>query len=144
MKIRTKWVDNAMFIGETESSHSVVMDGPADSGGRNMGPRPMEMMLTGLGGCTSFDVVSILKKSRQKISGCIAEINAERSDEVPAVFTDIHIHFIVKGENLKESQVRKAINLSADKYCSASIMLSRGGVNITHDYEILEDRDYGS
>jgi putative redox protein len=141
MKIRTKWVDNAMFIGETESNHSIVMDGPADSGGRNMGPRPMEVMLTGLGGCTSFDVVSILKKSRQKVSACVAEINAERSDEIPAVFTDIHIHFIVKGENLKESQVRKAINLSADKYCSASIMLARGGVNITHDYEILEDRD---
>ena len=106
-----------------------------------MGPRPMEVMLAGLGGCTSFDVVNILKKSRQKVSACVAEINAERSDEIPAVFTDIHIHFIVKGENLKESQVRKAINLSADKYCSASIMLVRGGVNITHDYEILENRD---
>lgn len=139
MKIRIKWVDDAMFIGETESNHSIVMDGPAHSGGRNMGPRPMEMMLTGLGGCTSFDVISILKKSRQQVSGCIAEISAERSDEIPAVFTDIHIHFVLKGKNLKESQVRKAISLSADKYCSASIMLVRGGVNITHDYEILED-----
>ena len=141
MKTRIEWVDNAMFIGETESKHSVVMDGPADSGGRNRGPRPMEMMLTGLGGCTSFDVVNILKKSRQQVSGCIAEISAERSDQIPAVFTDIHIHFVVKGKNLKESQVKKALSLSADKYCSASIMLARGGVNITHDYEILEDVD---
>ncbi|MDK1023408.1 MAG: OsmC family protein [Gammaproteobacteria bacterium] len=139
MKIRIKWVDNAMFLGETESNHVVVMDGPADSGGRNMGPRPMEMMLTGLGGCTAFDVVNILKKSRQQVSDCVAEISAERSDEIPAVFTDIHIHFVLKGKNLKDSQVRKAIRLSADKYCSASIMLVRGGVNITHDYEILED-----
>jgi putative redox protein len=141
MKTRIEWVDNAMFIGQTESNHSVVMDGPADSGGQNRGPRPMEMMLTGLGGCTSFDVVNILKKSRQQVSGCIAEISAERSDQIPAVFTDIHIHFVVKGKNLKESQVKKALSLSADKYCSASIMLARGGVNITHDYEILEDRD---
>jgi putative redox protein len=141
MKISTRWVDEAMFIGETESNHSITMDGPAHSGGRNRGPRPMEVVLTGLGGCTSFDVVSILKKSRQKVSGCVAEIDAKRSDEIPAVFTDIHIHFIVTGEELKESQVRRAIDLSADKYCSASIMLVRGGVNITHDYEILEDQD---
>ena len=141
MKTRIEWVDNAMFIGETESNHSIVMDGPEASGGRNMGPRPMEMMLTGLGGCTSFDVVNILKKSRQQVSGCVAEISAERAHETPAVFTDIHIHFVVKGKNLKESQVKKALSLSAEKYCSASIMLARGGVNITHDFEILEDVD---
>lgn len=139
MKIKVNWVDNAMFIGETESNHAIIMDGPPDSGGRNMGPRPMEMMLTGLGGCTSFDVVSILRKSRQQISSCVAEISADRSEEIPSVFTDIHIHFVIKGKNLRDAQVSKAINLSAEKYCSASIMLARGGVNITHDYEILED-----
>ncbi len=130
-----------MFLGETESNHAIVMDGPKDSGGRNMGPRPMEMILTGLGGCTSFDVINILTKARQQVSDCVTEITAERSSEIPAVFTDIHIHFIIKGIDLRESQVKKAISLSAEKYCSASIMLGRGGVNISHDYEILEDED---
>ncbi len=98
----------------------------------------MELMLMGLGGCTSFDVMMILKKARQPVEDCVAEIEAQRADEVPAVFTDIHIHFVVSGKGLKESQVKRAIDLSAEKYCSASIMLEKGGVNITHDYEIVE------
>ena len=100
--------------------------------------RPMEMVLLGMGGCTSFDVVSILKKSRQPVTDCVAEIEAERADDVPSVFTKIHVHFVVTGSGLKEAQVKRAVELSADKYCSASIMLGRGGVEITHDYEIVE------
>jgi putative redox protein len=97
----------------------------------------MELMLMGLGGCTSFDVMSILKKSRQEVEDCVAEVSAERADEIPSVFTQIHVHFIIKGKNLKEAQVKRAVTLSADKYCSASIMLAKGGVDITHDYEIV-------
>ncbi|GAA6133999.1 OsmC family protein [Oceaniserpentilla sp. 4NH20-0058] len=138
MKTRIKWVQDAMFLGESGSGHSVVMDGPEDHGGRNLGVRPMEMLLMGLGGCTSFDVMSILKKSRQDVVDCVAELEAQRADEVPSVFTKIHVHFVVKGNNLKEAQVKRAVALSAEKYCSASIMLEKGGVEITHDYEIIE------
>jgi len=138
MKARIKWVQDAMFLGESGSGHSVVMDGPEDHGGRNLGVRPMEMLLMGLGGCTSFDVMSILKKSRQDVVDCVAQLEAERADEVPSVFTKIHVHFVVKGYNLKEAQVKRAVSLSAEKYCSASIMLEKGGVEITHDYEIVE------
>ena len=126
------------FLAESGSGHAVLIEGPESEGGRNIGIRPMEMMLLGLGGCTSFDVISILGKARQSVSDCVAEISAERADEVPSVFTDIHVHFVVKGKNLKESHVRRAVELSADKYCSASIMLARGGVNISHDFEIVE------
>jgi putative redox protein len=136
MNVTVKWVDNAMFLGESGSGHSVVMDGPPDHGGRNMGVRPMEMLLLGLGGCASFDVMSILAKSRQEVSDCRAEINAERADAVPAVFTHIRMHFVVSGENLKETQVKRAVELSAEKYCSASIMLEKAGVEIEHSYEI--------
>ncbi|MGR6872766.1 OsmC family protein [Pseudomonas sp. HK3] len=138
MKARIKWVQDVMFLGESGSGHSVVMDGPEDLGGRNMGVRPMEMLLMGLGGCTSFDVMSILKKSRQDVVDCVAELDAERADAVPSVFTKIHVHFTVTGRGLKEAQVKRAVALSAEKYCSASIMLEQGGVEITHDYEIVE------
>ena len=138
MQATIRWVDDAMFVAEAGSGHSVVLDGPPDHGGRNAGVRPLEMMLLGLGGCTSFDVVDILKKGRQRITSCITEIHAERADEVPAVFTRIHIHFKVAGDALRESAVKRAVELSAEKYCSATIMLARGGVEITHDYEITE------
>jgi len=138
MKATVQWGGDAKFIGNSESGHEVVMDGPPDHGGKNQGVRPMEMMLLGLGGCTSFDVMSILKKARQDVEDCVAELKAERADAVPAVFTKIHVHFVVKGRNLKEAQVKRAVQLSAEKYCSASIMLEKGGVEITHDYEIVE------
>jgi len=135
MKARIKWVEDATFLGESGSGHAVVMDGPPENGGRNLGVRPMEMLLLGMGGCASFDVVHILKKARQPISDCVAEISAERADEEPKVFTKIHIHFIVTGNNLKEKQVERAVSLSAEKYCSASIMLGKMA-EISHDFEI--------
>jgi putative redox protein len=138
MKARIKWVEDATFIGEAGSGHAVVMDGPPESGGRNLGVRPMEMMLLGMGGCTNFDVVHILKKQRQEVTDCVAEIEAERAETEPKVFTKIHVHFVVKGNNLSESKVAKAIELSAEKYCSASIMLGNAGVAISHDFEIVE------
>lgn len=138
MKARIKWVQDAMFLGESGSGHSVVMDGPEDHGGRNMGVRPMEMLLMGLGGCSSFDVMSILKKSRQNVVDCVAELQAERADAIPSVFTKIHLHFVVKGYGLKDAQVKRAVALSAEKYCSASIMMEAAGVKITHDYEVIE------
>ncbi|MCP8897853.1 OsmC family protein [Gilvimarinus xylanilyticus] len=141
MQATVKWVDGAQFLGESGSGHSVVMDGPEDHGGRNTGVRPMEMLLLGLGGCSNFDVISILKKTRQNISDCRVEITAERADAVPAVFTKIHLHFVVSGESLKEKQVARAVELSATKYCSASIMLEGAGVEISHDYEIVEQSD---
>lgn len=138
MKATVKWVDGAMFLGESGSGHSVVMDGPPDHGGRNMGVRPMEMLLLGLGGCASFDIVSILQKARQNVQDCRAELQAERAEGVPSPFTKIHIQFIVSGKSLKETQVKRAVELSAEKYCSASIMLRNAGVEITHGYEIVE------
>lgn len=136
MKASVRWVDDAMFLAESGSGHAVLIDGPAEEGGRNVGVRPMEMLLMGVGGCSAFDVMMILRKARQEVTDCIAQLEAERADAVPAVFTKIHIHFVVKGKNLKESQVKRAIELSAEKYCSASIMLGKGGVQITYDYEI--------
>ncbi|VAW94853.1 Protein YhfA [hydrothermal vent metagenome] len=137
MKTRIKWVEGVTFMGETDSGHAVIMDGPPDHGGRNLGPRPMEMLLLGLGGCTTFDVLMILKKSRQAVDDCVVEISAERADDEPKVFTKIHIHFIVSGKGLKEKQVERAVDLSAEKYCSASIMLGKTA-EITHDFEIVE------
>ncbi len=130
------WGGNAKFVGKTGSGHEITMDGPPDHGGENQGPRPMEMMLLGLGACTSFDVMLILKKSKADVTDCVAEIQAERAETVPSVFTKIHIHFVVTGNDLKENIVKRAISLSAEKYCSASIMLEKGGVEISHDYEI--------
>ncbi len=138
MKATVKWMDNAMFVGESGSGHSVVMDGPESAGGRNMGVRPMEMLLLGMGGCSTFDVLSILKKSRQSVTDCRVEIEAERADAVPAVFTAIHLKFFVTGTKLKEKQVERAVSLSAEKYCSASIMMESAGVNVSHEYEIVE------
>lgn len=140
MKATIKWVDGAMFIGESGSGHSVVMDGPEEIGGRNMGVRPMEMLLLGVGACSSVDVVSILKKARQQVSHCEAQVNATRVDAVPAVFETIHMHFTVKGKDLDEAKVRRAVELSAEKYCSASIMLQKAGVTMTHDFEIVNDQ----
>lgn len=138
MQVEITWDGNAKFVGHSGSGHSVVMDGPPDHGGENLGPRPMEMLLLGLGGCSSFDVVNILKRSRQDVTDCVTRIEAERADAVPAVFTRIHLQFVVSGRNLKESAVKRAVEMSAEKYCSASIMLERGGVAISHDYEIIE------
>ncbi|GMQ89638.1 MAG: OsmC family protein [Gammaproteobacteria bacterium] len=135
MKARIKWVQDATFLGESGSGHAVVMDGPPEHGGRNLGVRPMEMLLLGMGGCSAFDVVSILKKSRQSVTDCVAEIEAGRSDQDPKIFTEIHLHFIVTGKGLSEKQVARAIELSAQKYCSASIMLGKTAT-ITHDFEI--------
>ena len=138
MKARVKWVEQASFLGETESNHAVLMDGPPTAGGRNLGPRPMEMLLIGAGGCTAFDVVSILKKSRQAISDCYVELDAERAETDPRVFTRIHMHFVVKGKDIKPEAVEKAIRLSAEKYCSASIMLGQTAA-ITHDFEVIQE-----
>jgi len=137
MDVRIKWVDGAMFLGESGSGHAVVMDGAPENGGRNLGLRPMEMLLTGMGGCTAFDVKMILDKARQNVTDCVAEIHAERADAVAAVFTKIHVHFIISGQKLTDKGVARAVNLSAEKYCSASIMLSKA-VEITHDYEIID------
>lgn len=139
MKATIKWVDGAMFVGESGSGHAVVMDGPPDHGGRNLGVRPMEMLLLGLGGCTSFDVIDILRKSRQQVTDCETRLTAERADEVPSVFTRIHVHFVVRGHGLDPKRVARAVSLSAEKYCSASLMLERGGVTITHDHEIVDE-----
>ncbi len=136
MKARVKWVEQATFVGESGSGHAVVMDGPPDSGGRDLGVRPMEMMLLGMGGCTAFDVVMILKKSRQEIVDCVVELEARRAATEPKVFTHIHVHFVVTGSSLSDKQVARAVELSAEKYCSASIMLGKSA-EITHDYEIV-------
>ena len=137
MRATIKWLDNVSFVGETETSHAIVMDGAPDAGGRNIGPRPMEVVLIGTGGCTAFDVVHILKKARQAVSDCVVELEAERAATDPKVFTKIHMHFVVTGKELKPEQVERAIKLSAEKYCSASIMLGKTAV-ITHDFEIRE------
>ena len=137
MKARIKWVEESMFVGESGSGHAVVIDGPSDGGGKNIGMRPMELVLMGMGGCTAFDVVQILKKGREPVSDCIVELQAERAETIPKVFTTIHVHYIVKGKGIKESAVQRAIELTAEKYCSASIMLGKVA-KITHDYEIVE------
>jgi len=137
MEVKVKWVDGMMFLGESGTGHTVIMDGPAELGGRNMGVRPMELLLIGMGGCTSFDVMQILQKGRQNVTDCVAEIAAERVETVPKVFSKIHVHFVVTGKALKEATVARAVKLSAEKYCSASIMLEKA-VEITHDFEIVE------
>lgn len=138
MECRVKWIDGMSFVAETDSGHAFVMDGAPESGGRNIGPRPMETVLAGTGGCTAYDVVLILKKSRQQVSGCEVRLAAERAESDPKVFTRIHMHFVVRGKALKPAMVENAINLSHDKYCSASIMLGKTA-QITHDYEIVEE-----
>lgn len=137
MKARVKWVEGMAFMAESDSGHAIVMDGAPDIGGRNLGPRPMEMVLMGAGGCTSIDVVMILQKSRQDVVDCQVELTAERATDHPKVFTKIHFHFIVKGHGLKPEVVQRAINLSAEKYCSATIILAKTA-EVTHDFEIVE------
>lgn len=132
-KASVTWQENKAFLGVSPSGHNVQMDG-----GKEKGASPMELILLGLGGCASYDVVSILQKSRQEVKDVRCELTAERADAVPAVYTDIHLHFIVTGQDIKDKQVEKAVNLSAEKYCSASRMLAQGGVNITHDFEVVE------
>ena len=137
MNVRIKWLDHMSFVGEAQSGHSVVMDGSPEHGGRNLGARPMEMVLLGLGGCTSFDIVNILQKSRVAIDDCIVEINAQRADDIPAVFTNIHVHYIVKGVDLQEKHVKRAVELTMEKYCSVAIML-KDSVEFSYDYEITD------
>jgi len=139
MECRVKWTGDGMsFLAETGSRHLVTMDGTPEAGGKNLAPRPMEMLLAGTGGCTAFDVVMILKKGRHAITGCEVSLLAERAETEPKVFTRIHFHFRVSGNQLKPEAVARAIELSKDKYCSASIMLGKTAT-ITHDFEIIED-----
>ena len=137
MNISVNWVDGLLMVGKSDSGHTITMDGPPESGGQNLGVRPMEMLLLGVAGCTMIDVVTTLKKMRQDLSHLETKINAERATDHPKVFTDIHIQFILKGQNLDEKKVDKAITLSAEKYCSASIMLGEMAT-ITHDFEVIE------
>ncbi|GAB4123042.1 MAG: OsmC family protein [Sideroxydans sp.] len=138
MKARVKWLEGMAFVGESESGHAVVMDAAPAVGGRNLGLRPMEMLLIGAGGCSSIDVLSILAKMRQPVRDCYVELSAERAESDPKVFTSIHMHFVVKGKDIKPEAVDKAVKLSAEKYCSASIMLG-ATAKVTHDFEIVED-----
>ena len=137
MNLSVNWVDGMLMVGKSHSGHSITMDGPTEIGGENLGVRPMEMLLLGVAGCTMIDVVTTLKKMRQDLSHCETKISAQRANEHPKVFTDIHIQFLVKGKNLDSKKVDKAITLSAEKYCSASIMLGKTA-KITHDFEVLE------
>ena len=137
MNISVNWVDGLLMVGKSDSGHTITMDGPPESGGENLGVRPMEMLLLGVAGCTMIDIVTTLKKMRQDLSHLETKINAERATDHPKVFTNIHIQFILKGQNLDEKKVDKAITLSAEKYCSASIMLGETAT-ITHDFEVIE------
>ena len=137
MNISVNWVDGMLMVGKSHSGHSITMDGPPEIGGENLGVRPMEMLLLGVAGCTMIDVVSTLKKMRQDLTQCETKVNAERAIDHPKVFTDIHIQFVIKGKDLDQNKVEKAITLSAEKYCSASIMLGKTA-SITHDFEIVE------
>ncbi|MCU7892210.1 MAG: OsmC family protein [Candidatus Thiodiazotropha sp. (ex Ustalcina ferruginea)] len=139
MKARVVWVEATTMMGESGSGHAVVMDGPPEHGGRNLGVRPMEMLLLGMGGCAEFDLLAILKKSRQQVTGCVVELEAQRAEQDPKVFTHIHAHFIVTGKALSEKHVARAISLSAEKYCSASLMLGKSA-EITHGYEIRDEQ----
>jgi putative redox protein len=137
MKARVKWIDGVAMLGESGSGHGVVMDGPPEMGGRNVGVRPMEMLLIGMGGCTEFDVLLILRKARQAVTDCVVELEADRAESDPKVFTRIHAHFVLTGRDLDPRHVERAIKLSAEKYCSASIMLGATAV-VTHDFEIRD------
>lgn len=137
MECKVKWVDGMAFLAETGSNHTVMMDGAPEAGGRNLAPRPMELLLAGTGGCTAFDVVLILKKGRHEVSDCEVTLHAERAATNPKVFTKIHFAFKVTGKNLKQAAVERAIELSKEKYCSASIMLGKTAT-ITHELEVVE------
>jgi len=138
MNINLAWVGGAAFIGGSENGQSIVIDGPPEGGGKNLGPRPMETLLLGMGACTAYDVLSILKKSRQSIDDCKIQITSKRADTHPKVFTEIHVHFEIRGTAISEKQIARAINLSAEKYCSASVMLGKTA-NITHTYKVVEE-----
>jgi putative redox protein len=138
MKARVKWLDGRAFVGESGSGHAVVMDGAPAAGGRNIGVRPMEMLLLGLGGCTAFDVVMILEKGREKITSCEVELEAERAAEDPKVFTHVKMIYRLRGKNLKPAAIERAINLSAEKYCSASIMFGKTA-KIEHEWTVEEE-----
>ena len=137
MKARVKWVQDVMFVGESGSGHAIVMDGAPDAGGRNLGFRPMEMLLLGLGGCTAFDVMLILRRGREKVTDCTIELAAERAETDPKVFTRVHLHYVVTGHGLSRAKVERAIRLSAEKYCSASAIFAKTA-ELTHDCEIVE------
>ena len=137
MKAKIQWIENAQFVAESGSGHAIVIDGPEEIGGRNTGPRPMELMLMSVGSCSAVDIVLILKKARQPVSGCVVEVSGERAQTDPKVFTSIHLHFIVSGRGLGANHVERAVKLSAEKYCSASIMLGKAAA-ISHDFEIRE------
>jgi putative redox protein len=137
MECTVRWHEGMSFIAETGSGHLVAMDGAPEAGGRNLAPRPMELLLAGAGGCTAFDVVLILRRGRQEVSGCEVKLSAERADADPKVFTRIHFHFLVRGRNLKNDAVERAIKMSAEKYCSASIMLGKTA-ELTHSWEIVD------
>ena len=136
MKARVKWVDGTLMVGESPSGHAVVMDGPPEFGGRHLGVRPMELLLLGMGGCTEFDVLLILRKGRHDVLGCEVQIEAERATSDPKIFTRIHAHFVITGRNISEAAVERAVRLSAEKYCSASIMLG-ASAEVTHDFEVI-------
>ena len=138
MKARIKWVQDVTFLGESGSGHSVVMDGAPEAGGRNLGFRPMEMLLLGLGGCSAFDVVMILKRGREKVTDCVVEVAADRAESDPKIFTQIRLRYIVSGKSLDLKKVERAVNLSAEKYCSASAILNKTA-QITHIVELVED-----
>ncbi len=135
MKATVRWLQPMSFVAESESGHALIIDSSPAAGGRNLGPRPMELVLMGMGGCTAVDVVSILKKARQQVTDCVVELSAERADSVPKVFTRIHARYVVSGRQLSEKSVARAVSLSADKYCSVTRMLA-GTAEITHDYRI--------
>ena len=137
MQARVKWHENAAFVGETGSGHAIVIDGPSDIGGRNLGPRPMELMLLSVGSCSAVDIVHILKKARQPVAGCEVQVSGERAETDPKVFTKIHLHFVVSGAGLSDNHVKRAVQLSAEKYCSASIMLQKAA-EVSHDYEVID------
>ena len=137
MNISVKWIDGMLMVGKSDSGHAIVMDGPPEIGGENLGVRPMEMLLLGMTGCTVIDVVSTLKKMREDVVDCQTQVSADRSEEYPKVFTNIHVHFVLRGKQLNPLKVDKAIKLSAEKYCSASIMIGKTAI-ITHDYKIIE------
>ena len=142
MRARIKWLENVSFVAETGSGHAVVVDGAPEAGGRNIGMRPMELMLAGAAACTAFDVIWILKRARQPVADCVVEADAERAPEEPKVFTHIHLRYAVAGRGLDAKQVERAVKLSKEKYCSATIMLARS-VEITHELRIGEGERVG-
>ena len=138
MQAKITWLDDVTFVGESGSGHALIMDGAPDAGGRNIGIRPMEAVLIGMGGCAAFDVVTILKKSRSAVRQCWVELNAQRADDVPKVFTHITMHFVVEGRAMKDKQVERAVNLSAKKYCSATAMIEKTAV-VDVTYEVRNE-----